>query len=125
VRRKSRVQRALDAKWLWAIDKLSQAAQDESLYPKLCQESPLQLLLSGRFFVRLEVPRIDLSASRGVILMPISMMSRLGAMSFRMYFVRKAVFFHVPPGEEKGGGETRVFARDRLAGVLQVPEPGA
>ncbi len=56
--------------------------------------------------------------------MPIFLMSRLGVVSLRMYFVRKAVFFRAPPGEEKNSRD-EVFARDRLAGVLQVPESGA
>ncbi len=47
----------------------------------------------GAFFVRLEAPRMGLSASEFIRGMLISIMSGSGVVSFMMFFMRKTVFF--------------------------------
>ncbi|MDH2448971.1 hypothetical protein, partial [Cobetia sp. 2AS] len=78
----------------------------------------------GAFFVRLEAPRIGLSASEFIRGMLISIMSGPGVASFGIFSGRKTRFFCVRRQVEKRVLKTSLVARDRMAGVLQVPESG-
>ena len=67
---------------------------------------------------------MGLSASEFIRGMLISIMSGSGVVSFRMFFMRKTGFFSVRRQVKKRVLKTSLVARDRLAGVLQVPESG-
>jgi len=74
--------------------------------------------------VRLEATRMNLSASEFIREMLTSIMSGSGVASFGIFFMRKTGLFCVRRQVKKRVLKTSLVARDRLAGVLQVPESG-